>query len=135
MRKIGIFLSIFVGILGLACLGIFFSVLSKIMAGNDDGLIYLLGLFPLAYSCILLMRFIREKNFHETHRITIHLLLWPTLLSLAFALYMIFEAFRVGEGLGIWFAIVVFIIGLGVSTLLSFIGFIIESSINKKKAS
>ena len=131
MRNIGIAISAIVATLGLIGVVLFFASLLGIFGGDSDGLVYLIVLPPLIYSTIIFIKLIKDKEFHKTHKFTLHLLIWSTLVAIVISIFFAITAIAVGEGLGLWVAILALVFGILFASVLSFIGFIIDSFRNK----
>jgi hypothetical protein len=131
MRKFGIAISGVVALLGLIGVILFLVSLPGIFRGDTDGLAYLFVLPALLYSIILFTKLIKDEGFYGTHKLTVHLLVWPVLLSVAVSIFYSIAALATGEGLGFAAAIFALIFGIFFASVLSFIGFLIDFFRNK----
>lgn len=127
MRKIGLIISGIIGCFGLIGVILFLASLPGIIGGDSDGFVYLLSLAPLIYSTMLFIKLIKNKEFDKTHKLTLHLLIWPSIIAAIISIFFAIMAMVSGEGLGLWFAIMALVFGLLISSILSLIGFIVDS--------
>ena len=132
MRTIGLVVGGIVACVGLGGVIIFFTSLNPASYGGTpgEGLPYLLSIIPLIYGVYLFTGIQKDPGFEQSHRMTLNLLVWPSLITLALSIFLYVSAMIADEGIGIFFAVVTLFIGIGVSSALSLIGFVIENKRN-----
>ncbi len=123
-----------VGCSGLAGVIIFFSSLDIASRGGttSDVLPYLASFIPLAYSIILLYKILKNKEFDKNHKNTLHLLIWPSFITLIISIFLTVITITSKEMMGVFFVVVVLLVGTSIASVLSFVGLIIDSIQNKK---
>jgi len=131
MRRLSIILSALFILLSLIGIGLFFTSLPGIIGGDSDGLVYLVVLLPLIYSSFILFRLTKDQEFCITHKFSVHLLTWPTIIAIIVSIIFAVTAVAAGEGLGLWAAIMALVFGILLATILSLIGFIVDFVRNK----
>lgn len=134
MRKISLIMSGLTIILSLCGVILFLTSIPNLLQGDTDSKIYLFSLLPLIYSSFIFFSLIKNREYHKTHKIAIHLLVWPTIVTVAYSLFSVILGIAYsGDGLWAWAAIMVMAFGIMLSMVLSFIGFVLDFFLQNKK--
>jgi len=139
MRKIGLIISGMIAGFGIIFSSMFF--ITMLDSTQDNGwFVYLPFLFTLIY-LIIFIKILMNVEFNKTHKITLHLLVWSSLLGVIipglYAMVMgmldIIKPMYPDPGWGIMYLMFISILGAMLSLVLTLIGLVVDSILNKSK--
>ena len=139
MRKIGLIISGMIAGFGIIFSSMFF--ITMLDSTQDNGwFVYLPFLFTLIY-LIIFIKILMNVEFNKTPKITLHLLVWSSLLGVIipglYAMVMgmldIIKPMYPDPGWGIMYLMFISILGAMLSLVLTLIGLVVDSILNKSK--